>query len=175
MSTLYAANVFHAIPGLDSIHIGKGCPIYHGVWARTLPLILVRVTGYRPRAVGGQYNIFVALETADPAFARVRLSCVKHPQMLLHVITQGVINAWANLLPLPVCETAPYQREVNRQREFYCKRTYLGEAGLDRVVADIDYALVRSEPLLRDGADDDLWRRRTVNLDGNNVTQVQPA
>lgn len=37
--------------------------------ARTLSLIVVRAAGYRPRAVSGQYNTFVALETADPAFA----------------------------------------------------------------------------------------------------------
>jgi hypothetical protein len=37
--------------------------------ARTLSLIVVRAAGYRPRAVGGHYNTFVALETADPAFA----------------------------------------------------------------------------------------------------------
>ena len=37
--------------------------------ARTLSLIIVRAAGYRPRAVGGHYNTFVALETADPAFA----------------------------------------------------------------------------------------------------------
>jgi hypothetical protein len=37
--------------------------------ARTLSLIIVRAAGYRPRAVGGHYNMFVALETADPAFA----------------------------------------------------------------------------------------------------------
>jgi ketosteroid isomerase-like protein len=37
--------------------------------ARTLSLIIVRAAGYRPRTVGGHYNTFVALETADPAFA----------------------------------------------------------------------------------------------------------
>ena len=37
--------------------------------ARTLSLIIVRAAGYRPRAVGGHYNTFVALETVDPAFA----------------------------------------------------------------------------------------------------------
>lgn len=37
--------------------------------ARTLSLIIVRAASYRPRAVGGHYNTFVALETADPAFA----------------------------------------------------------------------------------------------------------
>jgi hypothetical protein len=37
--------------------------------ARTLSLIVVRAAGYRPRMVGGHYNTFVALETADPAFA----------------------------------------------------------------------------------------------------------
>ena len=36
---------------------------------RTLALIVVRAAGYRPRTVGGHYNTFVALETADPAFA----------------------------------------------------------------------------------------------------------
>jgi len=37
--------------------------------ARTLSLLVVRATGYRPRAVGAHYNTFLALETADPAFA----------------------------------------------------------------------------------------------------------
>jgi hypothetical protein len=37
--------------------------------ARTLSLILVRASGYRPRSVGGHYNTFVALEAADSAFA----------------------------------------------------------------------------------------------------------
>jgi hypothetical protein len=37
--------------------------------ARTLSLIIVRAAGYRPRTVGGHYNTFVALETADPTFA----------------------------------------------------------------------------------------------------------
>ena len=36
---------------------------------RTLSLINVRAAGYRARAVGGHYNTFLALETADPAFA----------------------------------------------------------------------------------------------------------
>jgi SAV_6107-like HEPN len=37
--------------------------------ARTSSLLIVRATGYRPRTVGGHYNTFLALETADPAFA----------------------------------------------------------------------------------------------------------
>ena len=37
--------------------------------ARTSALIVVRAEGYRPRAVGGHYNTFVALEAADAAFA----------------------------------------------------------------------------------------------------------
>jgi hypothetical protein len=37
--------------------------------ARTLSLLVVRATGYRPRTVGAHYNTFLALETADPAFA----------------------------------------------------------------------------------------------------------
>jgi hypothetical protein len=37
--------------------------------ARTLSLMIVRVAGYRPKAVGGHYNTFLALEAADPAFA----------------------------------------------------------------------------------------------------------
>src|SRR5271169_1664665 len=37
--------------------------------ARTLSLIVVRASGYRPRSVGGHYNTFLALEAADPAFA----------------------------------------------------------------------------------------------------------
>ena len=37
--------------------------------ARTLSLLVVRAAGYRPRTVGGHYNTFLALETADPAFA----------------------------------------------------------------------------------------------------------
>jgi hypothetical protein len=37
--------------------------------ARTLSLMIVRAVGYRPRAAGGHYNTFLALEAADPAFA----------------------------------------------------------------------------------------------------------
>jgi hypothetical protein len=37
--------------------------------ARTLSLMVVRAEGYRPRAIGGHYNTFIALEAADPAFA----------------------------------------------------------------------------------------------------------
>jgi len=37
--------------------------------ARTLALIIVRASGYRPRTVGGHYNTFLALEVAEPAFA----------------------------------------------------------------------------------------------------------
>ena len=37
--------------------------------ARTLSLLVARATGYRPRTVGAHYNTFLALETADPAFA----------------------------------------------------------------------------------------------------------
>jgi hypothetical protein len=37
--------------------------------ARTLSLLIVRASGYRPRTVGGHYNTFLALEAADPAFA----------------------------------------------------------------------------------------------------------
>jgi hypothetical protein len=37
--------------------------------ARTLSLILVRASGFRPRSVGAHYNTFLALQTADPAFA----------------------------------------------------------------------------------------------------------
>jgi hypothetical protein len=37
--------------------------------ARTLSLIVVRAAGYRPRAIGGHFNTFLALESADPSFA----------------------------------------------------------------------------------------------------------
>jgi hypothetical protein len=37
--------------------------------ARTLSLMVVRTSGYRPRSIGGHYNTFLALEAADPAFA----------------------------------------------------------------------------------------------------------
>lgn len=38
--------------------------------ARTLSLILVRASGYRPKSTGGQhYNTFLALEAVDPSFA----------------------------------------------------------------------------------------------------------
>jgi hypothetical protein len=37
--------------------------------ARTLSLMIVRAAGYRPKAVGGHYNTFVALEAAEPGFA----------------------------------------------------------------------------------------------------------
>jgi hypothetical protein len=36
--------------------------------ARTLSLIIVRASGYRPRSAGGHYNTFLGLEAADPAF-----------------------------------------------------------------------------------------------------------
>jgi hypothetical protein len=39
--------------------------------ARTLSLLVVRARGYRPRTVGAHYNTFLALETADPAFAKL--------------------------------------------------------------------------------------------------------
>jgi len=39
--------------------------------ARTLSLLVVRAAGYRPRAVNGHYNTFLAPETADPAFAKL--------------------------------------------------------------------------------------------------------
>ncbi len=39
--------------------------------ARTLSLMVVRAAGYRPRAVGGHYNTFLALEAADAAFLRL--------------------------------------------------------------------------------------------------------
>jgi hypothetical protein len=39
--------------------------------ARTQSLLVVRANGYRPRAVGGHYNTFLALEAADPAFAKL--------------------------------------------------------------------------------------------------------
>ncbi len=38
---------------------------------RTLSLMIVRAAGYRPRSVGGHYNTFLALETADPAFTEL--------------------------------------------------------------------------------------------------------
>jgi hypothetical protein len=37
--------------------------------ARTLSLMIVRAEGYRPRATGGHYNTFIALEAADSVFA----------------------------------------------------------------------------------------------------------
>jgi hypothetical protein len=39
--------------------------------ARTLSLMIVRAAGYRPKTVGGHYNTFLALEAADPVFARL--------------------------------------------------------------------------------------------------------
>jgi hypothetical protein len=39
--------------------------------ARTLSLLVVRAAGYRPRAVSGHYNTFLALEAADPGFAKL--------------------------------------------------------------------------------------------------------
>jgi hypothetical protein len=39
--------------------------------ARTLSLLVVRAAGYRPRTVGAHYITFLALEKADPAFARL--------------------------------------------------------------------------------------------------------
>src|SRR6202020_1838791 len=37
---------------------------------RTLSAMIVRAAGYRPRTVGGHYNTFLALEAADPSFAK---------------------------------------------------------------------------------------------------------
>lgn len=37
--------------------------------ARTLSLMIVRASGYRPRVAGGHYNTFLALEAADRTFA----------------------------------------------------------------------------------------------------------
>jgi hypothetical protein len=39
--------------------------------ARTLSLLVVRAAGYRPRAAGGHYNTFLALEAADSVFAKL--------------------------------------------------------------------------------------------------------
>jgi ketosteroid isomerase-like protein len=39
--------------------------------ARTLSLMIVRSSGYRPKAAGGHYNTFLALETADGRFAKL--------------------------------------------------------------------------------------------------------
>lgn len=39
--------------------------------ARTLSLMVVRASGYRPRSVGGHYNTFLALESADGGFAKL--------------------------------------------------------------------------------------------------------
>lgn len=39
--------------------------------ARTLSLLVVRASGYRPRTVGAHYNTFLALEAADPGFAKL--------------------------------------------------------------------------------------------------------
>lgn len=39
--------------------------------ARTLSLMIVRAEGYRPRSAGGHYNTFLALEAADPSFAKL--------------------------------------------------------------------------------------------------------
>jgi hypothetical protein len=39
--------------------------------ARTLAMIVVRASGYRPKKVGGHYNTFLGLAAADPAFAQL--------------------------------------------------------------------------------------------------------
>jgi len=39
--------------------------------ARTFSLMIVRSSGYRPKAAGGHYNTFLALETADGRFAKL--------------------------------------------------------------------------------------------------------
>lgn len=39
--------------------------------AHTLSLMIVRAEGCRPRSAGGHYNTFLALEVADPSFARL--------------------------------------------------------------------------------------------------------
>jgi hypothetical protein len=43
----------------------------NGDAARTLSLLIVRASGYRPRTVGGHYNTFLALEAADSGFAKL--------------------------------------------------------------------------------------------------------
>jgi hypothetical protein len=37
--------------------------------ARTLSLIIVRASGYRPKKLGGHYNTFMALKAVGPGFA----------------------------------------------------------------------------------------------------------
>jgi hypothetical protein len=39
--------------------------------ARTLSLMIVRSSGYRPKAAGGHYNTFLALEIANGQFAKL--------------------------------------------------------------------------------------------------------
>jgi hypothetical protein len=39
--------------------------------ARTLSLMIVRASGYRPRSAGAHYHTFAALEAADPAFVAI--------------------------------------------------------------------------------------------------------
>jgi hypothetical protein len=41
--------------------------------ARTLSLIVVRSSGYRPKAQAAHYNTFLALAEADPAFNKLSL------------------------------------------------------------------------------------------------------
>jgi len=39
--------------------------------ARTLSLMIVRASGYRPRSVGAHYHTFTALEVSDPGFTKL--------------------------------------------------------------------------------------------------------
>lgn len=39
--------------------------------ARTLALMVVRASGYRPKKFGGHYNTFMALKASDPIFGPV--------------------------------------------------------------------------------------------------------
>lgn len=41
--------------------------------ARTLALMIVRASGYRPKKLGGHYNTFVALSASDLSFAQTAL------------------------------------------------------------------------------------------------------
>jgi hypothetical protein len=75
--------------------------------ARTLSLLVVRASGYRPRSVGAHYNTFLALEATDPAFAKPsayfdgcrlkRNSCEYDPGAISDTDADSLLKQFASL------------------------------------------------------------------------------
>ena len=77
--------------------------------ARTLSLMIVRASGYRPRAVGGHYNTFLALETADSRFAALSAyfdGCRMKRNASEYDFAGGVSDTEADALPAAVKQFA---------------------------------------------------------------------